>query len=498
MKKRLIIFEIANNHMGDVNHGILIIDKFSKFIEKYKDYFSFAMKFQMRDLDTFIHNRYKNRMDLKYVKRFSETSLSLSDFKLLSDKAKSLGFITMCTAFDENSVDNIIKIGFNTIKVASCSMTDWPLLNKIVDVSLPIVISSAGNTIDDIDKVVSFLSNRNKTFSLMHCIGEYPTERKNYQLNQINFLKNRYQNISIGLSTHENPQEYIAIQLAIAKGAELFEKHIGIKTDKYELNNYSVDDSQMEVWLDNAVEALNMCGIENERHIITEREKFDLLQFKRGVFVKEDIKKGEIIDRNNVYYSWPSIENQIIANDMSKYVKFIAEEDILKDSPVLSTQTNKINIRQEVWNIVQKVKTFLLKSNITFPGQAQLELSHHHGIDKFYDFGSTMITVINREYCKKIIIMLPKQLHPAQYHKQKEETFLVLYGDLKLKLDGKEMKLNRGDVITVEPNQVHEFTSENGCIIEEISSTHYIDDSYYLDNKILENKNRKTFVNYWL
>jgi quercetin dioxygenase-like cupin family protein len=109
-----------------------------------------------------------------------------------------------------------------------------------------------------------------------------------------------------------------------------------------------------------------------------------------------------------------------------------------------------------------------------------------------------MITVVNREYCKKLIIVLPGQNHPEQYHKKKEETFLVLHGQLDLSLDGKTTTLGRGDVVTVEPEVRHQFTSREGCIIEEVSSTHYKNDSFYTDEEINTSPNRKTFITHWI
>jgi len=109
-----------------------------------------------------------------------------------------------------------------------------------------------------------------------------------------------------------------------------------------------------------------------------------------------------------------------------------------------------------------------------------------------------MITVVNREYCKKLIITLPGQSHPEQYHEQKEETFLVLHGDVDLKLDGVSRELKRGDVVTIMPGVRHEFSTKNGCVIEEVSSTHYVNDSYYTDESISQNKNRKTFITHWM
>ena len=53
MKKLRFIFEMANNHMGDINHGLKIIDELKKITENYKD-FNFAVKLQYRDDSFFI------------------------------------------------------------------------------------------------------------------------------------------------------------------------------------------------------------------------------------------------------------------------------------------------------------------------------------------------------------------------------------------------------------------------------------------------------------
>jgi len=132
------------------------------------------------------------------------------------------------------------------------------------------------------------------------------------------------------------------------------------------------------------------------------------------------------------------------------------------------------------------------------PGMAELEISHHYGFDRFEKYGCTIINVINREYCKKLIILFPGQKHPEQFHKLKEETFVVLYGDVNLILDGVSRQCKRGDVVTINRGVKHPFSSEQGAIIEEISSTHFKDDSYYTDETILQNNNRKTVLAYWL
>jgi len=231
---KFYVLEMANNHMGNVNHGIKIIKEFAKVTKKYP--FNFGFKLQYRDLDTFIHKNLKNRDDIKYIKRFKETKLKENDLKKIISTIKKNKFVPVCTPFDEKSVDKIVKHNFEIIKIASCSFTDWPLIEKIASANKPVIASTAGATLEDIEKVVRFFKNRSKDFALMHCVAEYPTYDKNLNLNRLKYLINKFPNLQIGYSTHENPCDNTIVSLAIAMGANIFEKHVGLQTTKYKLN----------------------------------------------------------------------------------------------------------------------------------------------------------------------------------------------------------------------------------------------------------------------
>jgi D-lyxose ketol-isomerase len=139
----------------------------------------------------------------------------------------------------------------------------------------------------------------------------------------------------------------------------------------------------------------------------------------------------------------------------------------------------------------------LKESNVTVPSNAELEISHHFGLDHFESVGMSMITVVNREYCKKLLILLPGQRHPAMYHKVKDETFFLLHGDITLLLDDVDTPIELGETVHIQPGVVHEFWTKNGAIIEEVSSNHSHTDSFYIDEKVSQNLDRKTFVKYW-
>ncbi len=287
----LFILEMANNHMGDVDHGIAVVRAFGEVCRAFP--FRFAFKLQYRDLDTFIHPAARGRDDIKYVKRFSETRLGRAEFDRLVAEMRSNGFLAMATPFDEPSVDVIDGQGLDIIKIASCSFADWPLLERIVRSDKPVIASTAGASLEDIDRVASFLAHRGKDFALLHCIGEYPTPDERIQLSQVDVLRQRYPNVRIGFSTHEQPDHTDIVKLAVAKGVTLFEKHVALPTADYAINAYSASPGQVRAWLQAAQQAWTLCGIGDRRLPPNPEEAASLRSLRRGVFARRPIAAGE-------------------------------------------------------------------------------------------------------------------------------------------------------------------------------------------------------------
>jgi len=148
---------------------------------------------------------------------------------------------------------------------------------------------------------------------------------------------------------------------------------------------------------------------------------------------------------------------------------------------------------------IHDAKGMLQEAGIAIGSKFEVELSHHHGPQQFRRFGAVIINLLNREYCKKLIVVLPGQHHPGHFHSVKEETFHVLHGELDLFLDGQLIHLTAGDMQLIGRGQTHEFRSETGCIFEEISTTHVPKDSHYRDQRIAASDPmvRKTLVEAW-
>jgi len=493
--KDLFILDIANNHQGDLSHGIEIIDEVAE-VSNQNDVKA-AIKFQFRQLDSFIHKNFTKNPKEKHLIRFKSTELKTDDYEKLHNRVKESGLYSMCTPFDEESVDLIEKMNFDLIKVASCSAKDWPLLERISQTNIPVVISTGGLDINNIDHLVSFFKHRNCHFALMHCVAIYPTPDKNCYLNQIDKLKNRYPDIDVGWSTHEDPNDLIPVSIALGKGASILERHIGKSNDKYSLNAYSSNKDQLDHWFKAAKKAQTICG-ENKR-VISANELESLDSLKRGIYLKKDIPQNSKLKRTDIYFAMPFQKNQIESgmwrDGLIAKSDLKADEILNYDNVILNEEPDYLIIKKAI----HEVKGMLAEAKIFLNSEFDVEYSHHYGVKKFMKYGVVIINIINRDYCKKILVQLPNQIHPPQFHKLKEESFQVLSGSLIVTLDGKDKILYPGDTCLILPGVWHSFTTKTGCIFEEISTTHYSNDSVYKDKKINDKKlsDRKTKVNHW-
>lgn len=490
----LFIFEMANSHQGSVEHGIDIIKAMGKITRKYN--IKAAVKLQYRNLDTFIHPDYVTREDVKHIPRFMGTRLTFDQFNHLIQAIREEGMLTMVTPFDEDSVDWCMDHGVDIIKVASCSALDWPLLAKIAQTHKPVIISTGGKTLTDIDKIFNFFIHKGCEFSFLHCVAEYPAPMERLQLDFIDRMNRRYPDITIGYSGHEDPDDNMIPMLAIAKGARILERHVGLPTDTIKLNAYSMNPDQADAWVKAALQAKDICTMKKEDSKYISQEEIDSLNsLMRGVYLKHPVKAGDSIEAEDVFFAMPCHEKQMNSGEFTSGLIATRDYDTNEELREKKVVTD-INL---VRSVIHDAKGMLYEAGIALGTEFEVELSHHYGMQHFRQFGAIIISIINREYCKKLIIVLPGQKHPMHAHKVKEETFQLLYGDLTVSMEGSEKVMKPGDIQTVLRGEKHAFTSATGAIFEEVSTTHIRNDSYYEDKKIsaLDPIERKTILRNW-
>ena len=491
----LFIFEMANSHQGSVEHGIDIIKAMGKIARKCN--IRAAVKLQYRDLDTFVHPDFKERTDVDHIPRFMSTKLNFDQFNVLIDEVRKEGMLTMSTPFDETGVEWCLDQGIDLIKIASCSALDWPLLTKVAGAKKPLIISTGGKTLSDIDKIYNFFTHKGCDFAFLHCIAEYPAPVEQLQLDFIDRMSRRYRNTVIGYSGHENPEDQIVPMLAIAKGAKILERHVGLPTESIQLNAYSMNPQQAEKWVEAAILAKEICKVRKENDKYVSQAEMDSLQsLMRGVYAKHEIREGDSIGDEDVYFAMPCQSKQLSSGEFKDGM--IATKGYQINEKI--TEKPKTTGVGMVRSAIHDAKGMLYEAGIALGEDYEVELSHHYGMKHFRQHGAIIINIINREYCKKYIIVLPGQTHPTHAHKVKEETFQVLYGELDVIMEGGEVKhLKPGEIQTVLRGEYHSFASKGGAIFEEVSTQHMKSDSYYEDPEIskLDPIERKTFLKKW-
>ena len=311
----LFVLEIANNHWGDINRGLRIIKEFGTVV-RYSDVRA-AIKLQLRDVDTFTHKDFIGRNDIRYIKKTLDTRLNHDDTATLVEAVRRANCVRVATPFDEKSVELCVELGIEIIKVASSDITDWPLLEKIAKTQKPVIVSTGGTSLNDIDNTVLFFEHRNIPLAINHCVSIYPSEDADLQLNQIDFLKSRYPGHVIGFSTHEYHDWRSSIMIAYAKGARTFERHVDIKADDKPFSPYCSTPEQIAEWFHAFNKAREMCGAPGtEKAPSTQKETDYLITLVRGVYARRDLPAGHILTPDDYYLAIPLQKGQLSCREL--------------------------------------------------------------------------------------------------------------------------------------------------------------------------------------
>jgi len=494
--RNLFVLDLANNHQGSVDHGLEVIRRHAEVVHKHG--VRAAIKFQFRDLDTFIHPSHACESNNKHIPRFLSTQLGQKNYGRLLDEVRQQGLYAMCTPFDEASAALIGAMGFDLIKVASCSAKDWPLIEAVAETNLPVVFSTGGLEIHDVDNLVVFGEHRALNLALMHCVSIYPTPPEACNLLNIAMLRERYPSMCIGWSTHEQPDTVAPVQMAVAYGALLFERHIGVANEVVKLNAYSATPEQIDRWFEAWKMAQTLAGA-FDRQKALDIEVDALRSLQRGIFATRPLKAGDLLEREDVFFAMPIQVGQLDSGQFGGGI--VLRNDVEQGGPLLAGEVilPELSDGQKLKRYVHQIRAILNIAGIKLGPEFYVEYSHHYGIPNFGRTGCVLIDCVNREYCKKILVQLPGQSHPYHFHRLKEETFQVLWGEMYLTIDGEERLLRPGATAVVLPGAWHKFRTERGCVVEEISTTHHNNDSVYKDSAInkLPREERKTVVKHW-
>ncbi len=313
----LFVLEMANNHLGRLERGLRIIDAYSRVV-RFNNVRA-AIKLQLRDVDRFIHKNFRDRTDIRYIKKTLDTQLTKDEFATLVQAIRKGGCLPMVTAFDEASVDFAVELGSAVLKVASSDLNDWFLLEKIAKLRRPVIVSTGGCSLKDLDDLVTFFSNRNIPLAINHCVAIYPSEDNELEMNQIDFLRRRYPLHTVGFSTHEYHDWTTSLAIAYAKGARTFERHVDIDDGTAKVSPYCSLPEQIDLWFKTWHRVRSMCGAPGtQRRLVPEKETRYLDSLVRGVYAQRDLPAGHIISDDDVYMAIPLQKGQLSCRELMR------------------------------------------------------------------------------------------------------------------------------------------------------------------------------------
>jgi len=218
-----VIAEIGHNHQGKLKTCM-------EMFKVAKECGADAVKLQKRDnRSLYTKAGYEKPYDNpnSYGATYGEHREALefgeSEYKELKAYAKEIGLTLFATAFDVPSVDFLAKLDMPAFKVASGDLKNIPLLTHMAQVGKPMILSTGGGTMQDVNRVYDAVMPINPQMCLLQCTAGYPAAFEELNLRVITTFRERFPQLVVGLSSHDNG---IAMALAAYMlGARVVEKH---------------------------------------------------------------------------------------------------------------------------------------------------------------------------------------------------------------------------------------------------------------------------------
>lgn len=216
--------------------------------------------------------------------------------KPIFDKARELGMIVFSTPFDDTAVDFLENLDVPCYKIASFENTDLPLIRRVASTGKPLIISTGMATVAELDETVRAAREAGcKDLILLKCTSTYPSTPENTNILTIPHLRELF-GCEVGLSDHTMG---LGVSVAsVALGASTIEKHFTLnRADGGVDSAFSMEPAEMAQLVVEAERAWQALG--QVSYGPTEAEKKSL-QYRRSLYVVQDIKAGDVLTKENV------------------------------------------------------------------------------------------------------------------------------------------------------------------------------------------------------
>ena len=320
-----IIAEMSANHSGS-------IERAKEIIRAAKECGADCVKIQTYTPDTLTidcHNEYfqvrngtwegENLYSL-YGKAYTPWEWH----KELKEEAERVGIDFLSTPFDNTSVDFLEDLGMDFYKIASFEMVYLPLLRYIASKGKPIIMSTGMGTKEEIEEALEAIyETGNDRVAILKCSSAYPAISDDMHLKTIADMKAKFE-IPVGLSDHS--MGHLGATTAVALGANIIEKHFCIsRAIENPDSSFSMEPNEFKEMVEQIRQVEKAMG--KVFYGASAQEQSSTV-FRRSIFVTKDMKKGDLISKDNVriirpgYGEKPKYYDDIIGMQVDKDVEW--------------------------------------------------------------------------------------------------------------------------------------------------------------------------------
>ena len=199
-----VIAEIGNNHQGE-------LQKAMEMFKAAKECGVDAVKLQKRDNKSLLTKAAyekpydnENSFGATYGEHREALEFGKKEYVELKKYADELGLVMFATAFDMKSADFLAELDMPLYKIASGDLKNTPLLKHVAKIGKPMIISTGGGTMEDVQRAYDAIMPINKQLAILQCTASYPAEPQDLNLRVITTYREAFPDVVIGLSDHEN------------------------------------------------------------------------------------------------------------------------------------------------------------------------------------------------------------------------------------------------------------------------------------------------------
>ena len=296
--RTLIIAEAGVNHNGRLDLAL-------KMVDEAKRAGADIVKFQTAIPERVI-SRYADKAEYQKETTGNEESqlemcrrihLKLSDYDIIKEYCEEVGIEFLSTPFDLESIDYLEKLGMKLWKIPSGEITNLPYLIKIAKTGKPVIMSTGMAELKEVEEAVNVLKEGGAgEITLLHCTTEYPAPFDSVNLKAMNTLREKF-GTKVGYSDHTTGIEVVVA--AVSLGATVIEKHFTLNRNlEGPDHKASLEPEELEVMVNKIriIEKALGDGIKRA----AEAEKKNIAIARKSIVAAKDIKKGEILSKDNI------------------------------------------------------------------------------------------------------------------------------------------------------------------------------------------------------